>query len=268
MLRRTVALLLAVFALGLAAPGGGRTAMAENERGLDEFIAVVWGQDPGTVRRTFPRFQGGLFDQVYGPGEGIALNGERDRELFIDQPIRTPGGVLLDVGHVIAGLEAAPPLPLTAMLVQQVTGCELRGAVTWSGDLGEALAAYLVAGGAGEIAPFIAMYADDYDLLGDLDGYVLSAGELTTRDTGALLETAYYADNLDGTRFSRFRGLFGDDFADMVTRETACFARALLLRAGNSAEVANVTGAAGPFAAHFVEWVNLGAAIEASVAAR
>lgn len=259
-------MLLLFLAFTLSACQEGAT---EDEPSMAELIAIVRGYDAATIRRTFPAYNTGLFARTYGTGPSIPLGGARQRAIFEEQLVRTPAGATIDVGHVIAGIEAGGPLPASALLVERLTGCQLRAAVTWSGDLGEAIAEYLVAGGApdgssAEMAVFFNRYASPEDLLGDLDGYILGAVLPDAPDIASLLTTAYLDGELEPVRFRRFVALFGDDLDALVSRETICFARALIQLGGASgpANAADVATAAPPFVERFLTFVRAGVAAE------
>lgn len=225
---------------------------------LSEFIDIVRGYDATTIRRTFPAYNQGLFQTIYGSGDGIPLATEAQRSLFTDQFVTTPAGTVLDIGHVITGLEAATAPTLGSRLVARQTGCDMVAAVTWSGDIGQALHDFIAEGGA-DPNVYVDREASVEDLIGDLDGYtlgVLSAAAVAEGiplDVARLLTIAYIdgfdpgpdAWTLDSDRVPAFIAvLAGDEAATLadvrpaIAREVTCFARALTVfgNTGVSAE--------------------------------
>src|SRR3712207_1695132 len=110
---------LALLALLLAAlvaplPREARADHDDDYPRVEEFIAVVRGHDVATIRRTFPAYNTGVFERIFGAGTPIPLTTERQQRIFTEQLVRTPAGVVLDIGHVATGIEAAAPLPPVA----------------------------------------------------------------------------------------------------------------------------------------------------------
>lgn len=129
-----VVMLGSVFAIPSAAVRPSIAADEHDTPPVEAFIALVRGYDVATIRRTFPAYNTGLFERVFGAGTPIMLEDPHEQELFARQTVRTPAGVVIDIGHVITGLEAAAPLPPSAREVEILSGCSLRGSVTWAGD--------------------------------------------------------------------------------------------------------------------------------------
>ena len=259
--RRFAALLVALLLVGGFGPAEARAE--DDPPAMEEFIAIVRGYDAATVRRTFPAYNDGMFQQVFGGGPTIALATEREHAIFANQFVRTPAGHTLDVGHVVTGLEAAGPLPVTARAVAATTGCSLRAAVTWSGDVGQALVDFLLAAGDDDSAAFFDAGASPEDLIGDIDGYVLGAASLgQSVDTGEVLAAAYLGGDLEATRFRRFVALLGSDPVAAAGREIVCYAYAFSRLAGAQIDPQRIAEAAPHFVERFWTFVQAGLATE------
>jgi len=231
---------------------------------VQDFIALVRGHDVATVRRTFPAYNTGLFERVFGAGTPIPLSADPDRALFETQLVRTPAGVVLDMGHVVTGLEAAAPLPPTARQVEMLTGCRMRAAVTWSGDVGEALALFVLSGDA-DPAPFFDRSASVEDLYGDIDGYALGAAfGGPAIDVADVLTRAYLEGDHEAHRFTRFWAALGADPEAGIAREIGCFAAAYGALTGRSLDRARLAEAAPYFVERFSTFVWNGLAAEAA----
>jgi hypothetical protein len=228
---------------------------------VEDFIALVRGYDVATVRRTFPAYNTGLFERVFGAGTPIPLTEEHDRTLFEQQLVRTPAGVVLDVGHVVTGLEAAAPLPPMARQLEMLSGCQMRAAVTWSGDVGEALALFVLSGET-DPAPFFDRSAPAEDLYGNVDGYVLGAEFGPEIDVAAVLTYAYLESVYEAHRFARFWSSLGDDPAAFAARQILCFAGSYAVLTGQQVDRARLVEAAPYFVARFLEFVHAGLAAE------
>jgi hypothetical protein len=136
----------------------------------------------------------------------------------------------------------------------------MRAAVTWSGDVGQALVDYLLAGAAGDPAAFYDAGASPPDLYGDIDGYLLGTGLAAHGgDVAALLTSAYVTGDLETTRFSRFLAALGDDPRATATREITCYARAFAGLSGQSLDPAALAEAAPYFIGRFLAFVEDGA---------
>ena len=225
---------------------------------LSRFVELIRGYDAATVRRTFPAYNQGLFATLFGPGPGIPLTTDEETSLFSQQLVVTPAEFVIDIGHVITGIEAGGNLPIAARLAQQQTGCQLVAAVTWSGDVGAALYAYLAEGRIADPGVYLQREAPVEDLLGDLDGWLLGRSGPVGVDAGALLEREYGNPTFEATRFQRFvRALsassdsssppVADAARDAVTREVTCFARALAMFSGSGVDAATIVAGAPPF---------------------
>jgi hypothetical protein len=262
-MRRLLLLVLLPAVLGLTAASPAASAHDRETPTVEEFIALVRGYDVTTVRRTFPAYNTGLFERVFGAGTPIPLEDERSRALFERQLVRTPAGVVLDVGHVVTGLEAATPLPPAARQLEMLSGCQMRAAVTWSGDVGEALALFVLSGEAGP-APFFERSASPEDLYGDIDGYALGA-EFggPTIDVADVLMRAYLEGDYERQRFSRFWAALGDDPEAFAARQILCFAGSYAALTGQQVDRARLVEAAPYFVGRFLESVNMGLAAEA-----
>lgn len=250
--------------------GAGRPAVqAQGAPSLGTFIDVVRGYDVTTIRRTFPAYNQGLFQTLFGAGPGIPLASDEQRALFTEQLVTTPAGQALDIGHVITGLEAATALPPAARAAQAATGCAMTAAVTWSGDVGKALHDYLADPDAARRGPafYFDREASPEDLLGDVDGWVLgiqAAGAPV--DVAALLEDAYLSGDLESTRFHRFAGALGgtggtalsDAARARAGDEIRCFARALATFTRSGVTGAAIEAEAGYFVERFIAFVEAG----------
>src|SRR5262245_34079070 len=175
----------------------------EHVRGNDtptmaEFIELVRGYDVATVRRTFPAYNTGIFERVFGSGAPIPLTSTADQALFQNQLVLTPAGRIIDVGHVVSGLEAGGPLPPSARAVQSASGCSMLAAVTWSGDVGQALIDFVAGGVSITAEQAYTVNAPPEDLLGDVDGYLLGL-DLNGQpaDVAAVLTSAYLDGDLE-----------------------------------------------------------------------
>ena len=246
-------------ALALGGTARGRAVAAGDDLPtIAEFVAAVRGYDVATVRRTFPAYNTGLFEQVFGSGTPIPLATPREQRMFAEQNVRTPAGHVIDIGHVVTGLEAAAPLPPMARAVESAGGCSLRAGVTWSGDTGQALADFVLAG-AHDPAPFYDENAPPEDLLGDIDGYVLGAefgGPAV--DVADVFNRAYVVGDLEATRSHRFAALLGDDPRSAAGREITCYTRAFALLTGAQIDPDRLVEAAPYFVDRFMAFVEDG----------
>ena len=264
--------LAAVMVLGLvaagAAPIAGRAQVAPP---LASFVDTVRGYDVTTIRRTFPAYNQGLFEMVFGAGPGIPLTTPAQEDLFSHQVVVTPAGQMLDVGHVITGLEAATAPTPTSRAIEQTSGCSMLAAVTWSGDVGKALHDYLADGGQGDPAAYFAREAPPEDLLGDVDGWVMGTESTGMQiDVADVLTTAYLAGDLESARFHRFAASLGgadkqgltDAARQRIGDEIRCFAGALaaLERTGVTPEA--ITAASPAFVDRLIAYVENGLAAE------
>jgi hypothetical protein len=257
-------LLSFLVALGAASPPSGAAAHEDGVPTVQELIRIVRGHDVATVRRTFPAYNTGLFERVFGAGTPIPVSSDHDRSLFETQLVRTPAGVVLDVGHVVTGLEAAAPLPATARQVEMLTGCTMRAAVTWSGDVGEALALFVLSGEA-DPSSFFERSASVEDLYGDLDGYALGAAfGGPAIDVADVLARAYLDGDHEAHRFARFWEALGGDPEAVIAREIGCFAAAYGALTGRSLDRARLAEAASYFVHRFCTFVWDGLATEAA----
>ena len=261
---RGLALLAIVIAVGAAL--SPRPSLAEHDHGpasIEEFITVVRGYDVATVRRTFPAYNTGLFERVFGAGTPIPLATERERVIFTEQLVRTPTGVVLDIGHVVTGLEATAPLPPTARQLEMLSGCSMRASVTWSGDVGQALIDYVLAPDATDPATFYERNASDEDLYGDIDGYVLGAefgGPAI--DVADVLTRAYLDSDYESSRFRRFMALLGEEPEAFAGRQIVCYARSFAQLTGAPVDTARLADAAPYFVGRFVAFLNDGLHLE------
>jgi hypothetical protein len=254
-----ILLTVAVTAVAFGGTAHGREVSAGDDLpAVGEVIAVVRGHDVATVRRTFPAYNVGLFERVFGSGTPILLSTAREQRIFTEQLVRTPAGFVIDIGHVVTGLEAAAPLPPMARAVESAGGCSLRASVTWSGDVGQALADFVLAG-AQDPAPFYEDHAPPEDLLGDIDGFVLGAEFVgSSIDVADVLTRAYLSGDLEATRFHRFVALLGDDPRAAAAREITCYTRAFALLTGVQIDPAALTAAAPYFIDRFIAFVEDG----------
>ncbi len=258
-MNRLLSLAAWLLLLSLALP---RAAAATPEPPpLATFVELVRGHDVTTIRRSFPAYNTGLLAQLYGAGPGIVAETPEAQALFGEQLAVTPAGHVLDIGHVITGLEAAAAPSTAARLVERQTGCDLRAAVTWSGDAGNALHAYLAAGGDGDSDAFFDREAPPEDLLGDIDGWLLALplgpGAL---DVAALLADAYLSGgDFERSRFQRFAESVS---GGLLEREIICFARATALLGGCGVSGEAIEAAAPPFIARFRQYLEAGIAAE------
>ncbi len=271
MRRRAVAVVLLLIAT-MSARGRAASAVgAEQAPTMTAFIAAVRGYDITTIRRTFPAYNTGLFEQLYGAGPGIPLDDPALVDLFMMQNVITPAGTVLDAGHIITALEAATAPTSLAQVVAQRTGCDMTAAVTWSGDVGNAVHTYLAEG---MRRPADAVYDDESppeDLYGDIDGWLLAvqvAG--SSVDVAALLEQSYADPAFEAGRFHRFVGALGgvengrlsDAARGRVVAEVACFARAVATL-GNTGVTPDAIDAAAPsFVDRFITFLEDGLAAE------
>jgi hypothetical protein len=248
-------------AVGLSAAAPTASANDNETPAVQDFITLVRGYDVATVRRTFPAYNAGLFERVFGAGTPIPLADERERALFDQQLVRTPAGVVLDIGHVVAGLEAAAPLPPMARQLETLSGCQMRAAVTWSGDVGEALALFVLSGDA-DPAPFFDRSAPSEDLYGNVDGYVLGAEFGPEIDVAAVLSYAYLESDYEGHRFTRFWSALGDDPTAFAAQQILCFAGSYALLTGQQLDRARLVEAAPYFVGRFLDFIHAGLAAE------
>lgn len=261
---------IAVVVLGMRRPGAA-SAQPQESFALTDFIVAVRGNDVTTIRRSFPEYNQGVFETVFGAGPGIALANVDQALMFITRLARTPAGVNLDVGHVITGLEAATAPTPASRAVEQATGCAMTAAVTWSGDVGTALYDYLVESGAGDPTPVYDREAPPEDLIGDVDGWVLGteSGGVPV-DVAALLEGAYLTGDLEATRFRRFAATLGgtdgprlsDAARTRAADEIRCFARALAALGGTDVSAGAIADASPYFVDRFIQFIEDGLAAE------
>src|SRR5262249_14508784 len=123
MFRRALAVALIAQAVIPFARGATAHAQETDTPTMQRFIELVRGYDVATVRRTFPAYNTGIFERVFGSGAPISLISAADEALFQNQVVLTPAGRVIDVGHVVTGLEAGGPLPSRARAVQSARGC-------------------------------------------------------------------------------------------------------------------------------------------------
>lgn len=265
-------ILSAVTLLGLG--GNPATARAEPQP-LADFIETVRGYDVATIRRTFPAYNQGLFQMIFGAGVPIPLETDAQKLLFEEQLVTTPAGTVLDIGHVITGIEAATALTRVGRLVEQQTGCSMIAAVTWSGDVGKALHDSLAEPDRGDSMFFFDHEASDEDLLGDVDGYVLgSLASGAPVDVADVLTRAYVTGGpggtLDDRRFAAFARSVSrtDDAAlspaarEMIGREITCFAGALASFGRTGITRDAIVAAAPYFVDRFIQFIEDGLARE------
>ncbi len=164
-------------------------------------------------------------------------------------------------------MEAAAPLPPAARQIEMLSGCSMRGFVTWSGDVGQGLIDFVLAAGATDPSGFYEANAPEEDLYGDIDGYLLGA-EFggTAIDVADVLTSAYLASDHESTRFRRFAALLGDDPEAFAAREIVCYARSFALLAGAPLDAARLTEAAPYFVARFMAFLHAGLHAETGVA--
>ena len=259
-------LALFAFLLTSAALPSPRPALADHEHEpatIEELIAVTRGYDVATVRRTFPAYNTGLFERVFGAGTPIPLATERERAIFAEQLVRTPAGVVLDIGHVVTGLEAAAPLPPTARQLEMLSGCSMRASVTCSGDVGQGLIDYVLTPDAIDPATFYERNASDEDLYGDIDGYVLGAefgGPAI--DVADVLTRAYLESDHESSRFRRFMALLGDDPEAFAARQIVCYARSFAQLTGAPVDTARLADATPYFVGLFIAFLQEGMHLE------
>jgi hypothetical protein len=268
--RRLITLAAIVLLAGVGvSPHTAQASPEDDYPTVEDFIAVVRGYDVATIRRTFPAYNTGLFERIFGAGRPIPLATDAQRRLFAEQLVRTPAGVLLDIGHVATGLEAAAALPPAARQVEMLSGCEMRAAVTWSGDIGQGLIDFVLDREATDPAPYYERNASDEDLYGDIDGYVLSADLLGRDDidVAAVLTRAYLESDYEATRFRRFIAALGDDPAGVAGRQIACYAASYAVLTGQQIDRARLMKAAPYFVGRFLAFVRAGAASESAVPA-
>jgi hypothetical protein len=266
-MRRLLLLLTLISGLlSLSAAAPVASADDDGTPTIEEFIALVRGYDVATIRRTFPAYNTGLFERVFGAGTPIPLTEEHDRAIFEHQIVRTPAGVVLDVGHVVTGLEAAAPLPPMARQLEMLSGCQMRVAVTWSGDVGEALALFVLSGES-DPAPFFDRSAPSEDLYGNIDGYALGAESGPEFDVAAVLTHAYLESDYEDLRFTRFWSVLGEDPAAFAAQQILCFAGSYAVLTGQQINRARLVEAAPYFLGRFLEFIQTGLATE-SIPAR
>ncbi len=260
-------LALFAFLLTSAALLSPRPALADHEHEpatIEEFIAVVRGYDIATIRRTFPAYNAGVFERIFGAGTPIPLTTNRQRALLAEQLVRTPAGVVLDIGHVVTGLEATAPLPPVARALEMMSGCQIRASVTWSGDVGEALLLF-AASEQGDPAPFYDRSAPLEDLYGDIDGYVFGAAfGGPSIDTADVLTRMYLQSDYESQRFSRFVAVLGDNAEEFAARQIVCFARSYAALTSTPVDPARLMEAAPYFVDRF--WSFVSAGVEAEMA--
>jgi hypothetical protein len=144
----------------------------------------------------------------------------------------------------------------------------MRAAVTWSGDVGQALIDYL-ASGATDPAPFYSAGASQEDLLGDIDGYVLGGENAgPSPDLAVILSRAYLESDFEATRFSRFLAVLGADPATFVAREIVCYAAAFARLSGMPLDADRVREAAPYFVGRFLDFLRDGVSAEGAPASR
>jgi hypothetical protein len=146
-------------------------------------------------------------------------------QLFLSQEIKLPDGTFIDMGHVLAALDARnhlSPVPVYLPPWAGLPGAGLRVEnnvfnVTWIGDLGSIVAKVIFEtmrhGGRqlsqGEVQEIIDAYADPQDLLGDIDGVVIGnlyANEIASSNGFRVSEilSQYYLDDPLSPRSQRF----------------------------------------------------------------
>lgn len=183
-------------------------------------------------------------------GKTRQLEDLRDRLVPFERAYH--GAELIDLGHVLVGIESMPaqqPNPIIS-----VPRVDL--ALTWSGDLGSVIAGYVIATcypappgspaaarSGWPLERFTTAYAGTPDLLGDLDGVNLGAAYGPDVTLGDNLR-AYYrcmvnhryslflANTLDDTgnpALPRQAGAFTAAAEDFVAEQTSIFAKAFIL---------------------------------------
>jgi hypothetical protein len=273
--RPILSILFILSAVTLQSLGGRPATVRAEPQPLADFIEIVRGYDVATIRRTFPAYNQGLFRMIFGAGDPIPLTSDAQKLLFEEQLVTTPAGTVLDIGHVITGIEAATALTPVGRLVEQQTGCSMLAAVTWSGDVGKALHDSLAEPDRGNAEFFFSHEASDEDLYGDIDGHVL--GYLTggtAGDVAQMLADVYIPDGagltLDAERFQVFLHALGAGGAGtltatgkaMIAREITCFAGALATF-GRTGVTRDAIAAAAPyFVDRFIQFIEDGLARE------
>lgn len=267
-MNRLLSLATWLLLLSLAAPSPARAA--SDVPALASFVDAVRGYDVSMIRRSFPAYSEGLFALVYGAGPGIDAADPAIAALFAGQLVITPAGQVLDIGHVITALEAAAAPTAAAQLVARQTGCDMRAAVSWSGDAGKALHDYVAAGAAGSVEDAFDRDAPAADLLGDIDGWVLALSvQPGALDVAALLEHTYLADgSFERTRYQRFvQATGGGDSLDsdaraFIGQEIRCFAAATAALGRSEVTDVAIAAAAPPFVERFLRFIEEGLAAE------
>ncbi len=261
-----LALLLTV--LVALPPREARADRDEDYPTVEEFIAVVRGYDIATIRRTFPAYNTGVFERIFGAGTPIPLTTDREGTIFAEQLVRTPAGLVLDIGHVVTGLEAAAPLPPVARALEMMSGCQMRASVIWSGDVGEALL-FFAASGQSDPAPFYERSAPLEDLYGNIDGFVFGA-EFggPSIDTADVLTRMYLQSDYESQRFSRFVAALGDNAEEFAARQIVCFARSYAALTSTPVDPARLMEAAPYFVDRFWSFVTAGVEAETAGTSR
>lgn len=129
------------------------------------------------------------------------------------QDVRMPDGELVDVGHVLAGLDAINhPVPVAALGAYEIAAN--ADAVTWAGDLGSVLGEVLFAQRRldrsltdAEVQVQVDRCAPPHDMLGNADAYAIAAAHDISPDAGRpvadILLDYYRAPATAGTPRSR-----------------------------------------------------------------
>lgn len=138
------------------------------------------------------------------------------------QEVRMPDGTFVDVGHVLAGLDALNhPTSVSVPVLANIGIRRNVDAVTWVGDLGSVLAEAVLKAvesersiGISEYQDIINEYASAQDMLGNIDAYVVGDAFAINTSSGLkvseMLRRDYLGDNAArARRFSRFGELIG-----------------------------------------------------------
>ncbi|NJR50413.1 MAG: hypothetical protein HC780_13465 [Leptolyngbyaceae cyanobacterium CSU_1_3] len=148
-------------------------------------------------------------------------------ELFLNQEVKLLDGSFVDMGHVLAAMDAANhPASVSAgglfKVDKNIDNC------TWIGDLGSIIGKLVLETARrrgsqvalNEVQEYINAYAEPQDMLGDVDGIIISYGvrEKIVKGTGGLnlkvseILDQYYIKNeggLKSRRFNTFAALIG-----------------------------------------------------------
>lgn len=153
---------------------------------LEGFLAQIEPFTPATptidfltaVRRVV--FTNPLFDLAISRGRGVKPllpKGSRESEKLKAHKALLAGGRLVDISHVIIGIEGADrfdPRPLVPIPRVDLV-------LTWSGDLGSVVQKwiwdtyYLQEPGAGSLEKYLTKYASVHGMIGDIDAVNLAA---------------------------------------------------------------------------------------------